>query len=310
MKQSSPSLWQWAPTDIRASVRGLVMGWQYVGAHRFVEPFFADSLVATAGMGPEKRELEVAAISEVDDLDCLEPRAFIFHASRCGSTLMGQLLGESEKHIVVSEAPVIDAALGYASSEEWIFKRVIRALGQRRGGRERHLFVKLDSWHLFHLPVIQKTYPDVPMLFLYREPGAIMESHKIQRGGQMVPGVVDYAAMGVELEVVYHDLDAYCREVLEALYGRAIEFASEGRLKLLQYDQLPELVWRDLIDFLSLDLSAGEVLAMGERAMRHSKRPQEFFGGEGRKAVREGKLYEQFLQLEELRREHGIGEWA
>ena len=56
----------------------------------------------------------------------MRPSGFIFHMSRCGSTVISQMLAALAEHVVVSEAGPIDAlargpparAAGAASSSE------------------------------------------------------------------------------------------------------------------------------------------------------------------------------------------------
>src|SRR5207248_6923141 len=76
------------------------------------------------------------------------PTGFIFHQSRSGSTLVGQMLSALEQNIVLSEPLPIDAVLrahvrNASVSEEqraqWL-RWMVSALAQRRAGSEEHLY--------------------------------------------------------------------------------------------------------------------------------------------------------------------------
>ena len=45
---------------------------------------------------------------------------------------------------------------------------VVAALGQPQHPEERALFLKLDAWHTLELPLLQRAFPGVPWVFLYR----------------------------------------------------------------------------------------------------------------------------------------------
>src|SRR6266542_3419017 len=82
----------------------------------------------------------------------LSPSGFIFHMSRCGSTLISQMLAALPQNIVISEAGPIDSLLrtnfhdpSFADDRRPIwFAWVVSALGQRRSGQEQHFFIKFN----------------------------------------------------------------------------------------------------------------------------------------------------------------------
>src|SRR5678816_558328 len=106
-------------------------------------------------------------------------RDSIFHMSRCGSTLVAQMLAALERNIVISEARPIDQVLGAKVDEErriaWL-RWIVNALAQRRRPAEEFFFIKLDAWHVLHLPLIQRAFPNTPWVFLYRDPIEVMVS--------------------------------------------------------------------------------------------------------------------------------------
>jgi len=83
----------------------------YTGSRRFTEPFFQDSIRA-ARRNPFtaifRREMPLEAAGAMEGL---HPTGFVFHMSRCGSTLIAQMLAALDRAIVISEAAPIDDVL-------------------------------------------------------------------------------------------------------------------------------------------------------------------------------------------------------
>ena len=65
--------------------------------------------------------------------------------------------------------------------------------------RFRDYFVKFDSWNTLDLALIRRAFPDVPWIFLYRDPVEVIVSHMRQRGSQMIPGAFEKLMPDVDL---------------------------------------------------------------------------------------------------------------
>ena len=248
---------------------------------RFTTPFFADTLQQQAEQQrlvcltplPHPPQLR----QSLQQLPVLAPSAFIFHISRCGSTLLTQLLSTLPQCIVMSEPPIIDAILRHSPEPDpLLLREMILALGQRRFG-ESHYVIKLDSWHLPHLPLLRRIFPDTPCWFLYREPQAVLASHQRQRGPQMVPGLILPAQLG-DSNRLPGDLDGYCLQVLAWLFKLALAHADQ--LHLLNYKQLPTALWQDLLPQLGWQPSTSEIEAMQARSGFHAKNRASAFHGD------------------------------
>ncbi len=105
----------WTPINLAWRPEGASVDWCRLGDTRFTEPFF-EQTIATALRHPARllfrRQTPVAALEAwQDDPSALPPRGFIFHLSRCGSTLAAQLLAALPQNLVISEAPPIDQLL-------------------------------------------------------------------------------------------------------------------------------------------------------------------------------------------------------
>jgi hypothetical protein len=210
----------------------------------------------------------------------LPPTGFIFHMSRCGSTLAAQILSALPQNIVISEADPIDKVLRSnlrdpdITEEQrvaWL-RGLIGAFGRARNPGEQHLFIKFDSWSVLDLPLIRRAFPDTPWIFLYRDPVEVMVSHVRQRGSQILPGVLDPRALGMDFSSVQQlSLDEYGARVLASVCEAATRYYEPGAAELINYRQLPEAVWSSLAEFFGVSYTPAEVEQMGAIAEIDSK---------------------------------------
>lgn len=247
------------------------ISWRHLPV-RFTEPFFVDTLQQQA---LSERKVCVTPVDWLARIEpALTPSAFIFHTSRCGSTLLTQLLAMLDNCIVLSEPPVIDAFLychSHALHDDIIIERLrqlILALGQRRDSKETHFFIKLDSWLIEYLPLFRKAFPETPCWFLYREPDAILASHHRKRGLQMVPGIVMPMEFNGEPSAP-GDLDHYCAQVLIRFFEHALKY--ENHLRCMHYRELPNIIWEKLGPEVNLDCDRRTIQAIQQRAAFHAK---------------------------------------
>ncbi len=174
--------------------------------------------------------------------------------SRCGSTLVAQLLAALPQNIVISEAGPVDAVLranwhdpSITSAQRIAWLRALLSVYARPRNGEQHFYVKFDSWHTLELPLIQAAFPDVPWIFLYRDPVQVLVSHQRQRGSQMVPGLLPPQWLGLEPAVAGRSgsLDEYGARVLQRVCHAALQHLN-ARARLINYQQLPAAVWTEL----------------------------------------------------------------
>lgn len=280
------SMLGWYPVAINA-VTDYVC-WRHMGKARFLESFFLDTLNQ---QNRDQRQVCHTPMENLhEQLACMPqvvPTAFIFHVSRCGSTLLTQMLASLPQCIVMSEPPVLDAFFRYfhdrpeLHNAASVFQCLIAALGQRRRDEESHFFIKFDSWHLPWVPFVRRVYPHVPIIFLYREPQAVLASHQRQRGPQMIPGLLNTSRFKPDISGLSGgDFDAYAANVLHSMYSSGLEHAEPEDLLLLNYQQLPEVVWTDLLTLFQLDCNEQVLAVLKQRSGLHSKYRHINFNGD------------------------------
>lgn len=262
--------------------------WCHIGTERFTRPFFEDTIKVCFRrpfnlLFRHKTPVELLG-KMYDGSPGIRPAGFIFHASRCGSTLAAQMLASLAGTIVISEPPPIDSILranldGRPVDEErrilWL-RWMINAFGQKRHPAERSLFVKFDSWSTLSLGLIRRAFPDVPWIFLYRNPVEIIVSQMNQRGAHMVPGSIpgllpDEAG---DREAGRMRDEEYCARVLGRICRSAVDNAEGGRGLFVNYSGLPEAVPRLAAGHFGMDLSPGDLEQMRATARYNAKTPQ------------------------------------
>jgi hypothetical protein len=275
----------WLPIDAFWRGEQPWVEWCHFGALRLVDPFFTSS-VQRRLQKPFNRLFRcatpIARLPEWRQQHAhLPPSGFIFHMSRCGSTLVSQMLAALASNIVVSEAPPIDAIAqmarmtpepGDQQSALWL-AALIDSLGHRRSEAERHFFVKLDCWHTAALPLFRRAFPSVPWVFLYREPVEVIVSQMRMPGAQMLPPGIGLAPYGVEWPYGAADAaeDHYAR-ILAKVCEPVLQHVDDGGL-LINYRQLPEAVWTAILPHFGVACSDADRAAMARAARWDAKIP-------------------------------------
>ena len=277
----------WLPIRAWRSQGEWTIDWCRFGNQPLCEPFFSDSVAVAL------RRLFNLAFRRRSGMDALSgwqarspgiaPTAFVFHASRCGSTLLAQVLAGFASHVVLSEPPPLDALLRAHYSDPSAVERqsawigaLLSAWGQRRRGTERALVVKLDAWNIFELPLLRRCFPDTPWIFLYRDPLEIAVSHLDEPGRHMVPGLIGASPLALEVEP---GTTCSRAEFVARTTGRLLATGLEQCVRhgglAVNYDELPEAIGTRLANVLGLDAADAAPALTGLH--RHSKRPRETF---------------------------------
>ena len=287
-------LTNWIPYQLSVIEEQLLFRWLYVGTHRFAEPFFEETIIhckshPVNATGWHSTTTLDGLIQAAHESVSVAPTAFIFHISRCGSTLLSQLLGLPERHITLSEMPLLDEilrlpyrepALVLSSDErDAALKAVIRLMGNQRTGHETRFFIKLDSWHLLFYDTFRRLYPAVPFILLFRSPDAVIRSHQKRRGMQAVPGLIEPELFGFDPVISQHmDLDHYTAAVLERYFQQMLAIREvDDNVHLLPYQDSGVAMLEQLTTMGMMAASPAELIAMAQRSTYHSKYPDQPF---------------------------------
>lgn len=278
---------EWVPIRVYREGEEFFVDWCHMGTERFTRPFFEDSVNARLRRPFSllfRRQTPIEFLGKIyEGSRGVRPAGFIFHTSRCGSTLVSQMLASAAKNIVISEPPPIDSILradtgSVIVSDEiritWL-RWIVNAFGQMRDQTEERLFVKFDSWSTTELGLIRRAFPDVPWIFLYRSPLEVIVSQMDQRGVHMVPGLIPGILPGVSTEhVLQIQHEEYCARVLERICLSALENTGDRQGLFVNYSELPGAVTAKIAGHFGLDLSGAEIEEMNSATRFNAKTPQ------------------------------------
>jgi hypothetical protein len=280
----------WIPYKITVNNSEAGCHWIDTNNLPYTDPFFEETIAKLKGV-PRKSAYKdsVSDLSMLTEwagqIDHIDPTAFIFHISRCGSTLISQLFGLDKQNVSLSEVPIFDDILRLRYkipqiNDEYINKLLKAALkfyGQKRTGVEQHLFIKTDSWHIHFYKQLRELYPDTPFVLLYRTPNEVFESHTKVRGMQTIPGLIEAEIFGFNTGNSW-DLDAYTANVLSGYLKAYLKVVANDKLALLiNYSEGIMSLMDKITSFAQIEFSPAIKQKMNERSSYHSKHPGELF---------------------------------
>lgn len=225
--------------------------WMWSDGGRFSEPFFQDTIARlrrtnSANARTTRPRTHVAALRDIPP--GLPVTGIIFHVSRCGSTLLSRMLAAVQRNLVVPEPQIVDDLLRLPHRDPSFTERnvidllrgAVAALGQPPADGAQQLFLKLDCWQLFSLPLIQRAFPNAQLLFVYRDPIEVLVSLMRKPSLTLVRDTIAPEQLGLTTE----ERNALSREehaaaILGAFYRTALRHRTS--LFPIAYERLPEI---------------------------------------------------------------------
>jgi hypothetical protein len=209
----------------------------------------------------------------------------IFHMARTGSTLVHRLFSKTGLVLSLSEIGILDRALMLTTNwpqDEYtpVLRELVGALARPRRSSERHLVIKMtDATPNTQLRRFRDAFPEVPWIFIYRDPVEVMVS--ILRGptGSMkqwlrrpvrfasrlgMPALAN-RAMAPE-EFVARTLRRFCAAAVEAA-----RTTPPGLFLAVSYTRLPDAVWETIAPHFGVSLSDADREAMRAEARYKAK---------------------------------------
>lgn len=280
----------WMPIRLYWRESRPMVDWCYFGARRFTEPFFEKSIDERLRHPFNllfRHQTPIEVLAELHEVEPgLSPTGLIFHMSRCGSTLISQMLAALPQNIVISEAGTIDTVLRAnfldptITDEQQVawLRWMVSALARRRTERESGLFIKFDSWHTLSMPLILRAFPGARWIFVCRDPLEIIVSHLRHASGRMVSGMAETHLLGLDMATLARmPLEEYCALVLARICATALRHLKDSAATVIDYRQLPEAVWSLLPDVFQITYSESDLELMRRASQLNAKVPSERF---------------------------------
>ena len=259
----------WIPAKLSFRRKKSAIEWLYFGRESWTEPFFHQTVKRVKEHVPNAptRSTGLKVLSRFQDE--IAPSGFIFHVSRCGSTLISNALKTIHGTIVISEGQPFGAIFGaqvqefgdvtgWEAKRDGLLKGIVRAFGQRRTGDETGLVVKFSSWDILSFSLVRRLWPAVPCVIVIRNPIEVMVSCIQKPPGWMRFKQKPKAASRIfgwsEDVVSKMTNEQFCaRGIAEFFRAGAAGIGPECRV--LSYEDLKAPRAIDVAKFFGLDLS-------------------------------------------------------
>lgn len=268
--------------------------WADIGDHPYREWQFLYTIqtLATEGKLGETFVTDVEILSVEDLLSgeglggAIPPSGFIFHVSRCGSTLAGKALARSPKHVVINQGgPLQRGFWAYLTDDWWkeatasprnlrMFRNLVLAMARRRRPEQMTAFVKFISWNALYIDFVAHAFPDVPALFMYRDPVEVIASVMKETTAALVAKGTRLAKFltGHEPSETSAMNDTLYLAKCYSNYFRVMLSEVENKLALLNYRDLnPDSFVEVLNRGLNFQSSPEDLATMLEQFRFHSK---------------------------------------
>jgi hypothetical protein len=271
----------WVPLSLNLTEATPSIDWGDLGHRRFGEPMLQDTIARWATEEPSAPVVRTGldALLALDQAPSLDPSGLIFHSSRCGSTLLARSLRQIPGCVVVSEPDIVnslllaDPAIIDDKTRVQMLRLLLRALGRRRFGDERHYVVKLSSWNVCRLNLFRQAFPDSPALWLQRRPAEVLRSllaHSpawLQWRDKPDAAAAMFAVAGAELPAL--EPAAFYARALVAIFQAAQ--AAPGAMATIDYADLPDAGWSTVAPRFGMAPDADDIARMQADARYDSK---------------------------------------
>lgn len=210
-----------------------------------------------------------------------KPAGFIFHLSRCGSTLVSGCFSELETTCVFSESPLLTGLLldgNLSTEEQQDFLRLFINLQAAAFSARPQMIIKWNAWDIFRWEMIRNIYPDVPVIFLVRDPLEILASHQRSSGRHMA-GDTTLANFHPVFANPHTDdsvLDWQIR-VLLGLLSAMNEKSAQANIRVVDYQHWSAQSMIAMLDFFGCGINEPVFLKIQARMRFHSKSPGQVF---------------------------------
>lgn len=262
--------------------------WADIGDHPFREWQFMFTIEALAKQGKIGDAFTTGFDILLDDrilADPITPSGFMFHISRCGSTLTAKALARSPRHVVINQGGPLQRGFWAAITKDFsqpaepsaenlhMFRNLVLAMARRRSPDQLYSFVKFISWNTLYMDFAMQAFPAVPALFLYRNPVEVIAS--VLRETSAVLWAKGRQQAGFLSGADWQDTaDMDTVEYLARCFARYLDFADQAKGKVahvnytaINPDNFPAMLSRGL----NFDPGADELALMNEQFRFHSK---------------------------------------
>ena len=214
----------------------------------------------------------------------ITPAGFIFHLSRCGSTLVSGCLSELDTSCVFSESPVLTDILLDQTLDKTLQQQHLQQLIDLQASvfpARPDVVIKWNAWDIFRWELIRAIYPQVSVIFLVRNPVEILASHQ-KLAGRHMSGDPVLASHYPQLASPANDepILGFRVRVLESLLTAMEKHCHEINVKIVDYVQLDLNKIYALCNCFVVAQSGEAMLSVARRMQANAKSLGQSFSGD------------------------------
>jgi hypothetical protein len=292
--EDSPRVAGCLPIELYSRQAGIGIKWMEFSADTLNEPFFFQTIARLRRSLPPAREFETGVetlLAAGGRLQSVVPAGLIFHLSRCGSTLIANVLRTADHLRILGEAVPINYLLGpYASNiwpvslDQWLGSRgeilrcVVNMYGSDGGRSSQPLVIKFSSLGILNLPFIRSIWPDVPCIIVVRDPVEIVVSNLDAPTAWMrmksVPLLASETFGFFGLDVMAMPPEEYAARCVGKLCQKAVLEATgvpSGKITIIDYAAINDASLRRIAGLFDLELPMSSSPALRRALNTQSK---------------------------------------
>lgn len=258
--------------------------WMDMSDVELKEPFFQQTVDRVRDEEPWRDAglfTQFDALLQLDQvLPRVQPSGFIFHSSRCGSTLVANVCRALDNAIVVSEANPIDKLVARFITDggdpvkeslySVLLRAVVNALAYSNSGNKSRVFVKFSCCGVSQLERIRRIWPAVPWIFLYRDPVETIVSNMTTVPAWLLDEdhrILAHITGTTPAAVAEMSLEERCARSIGSFYSTAHGVANDHGM-LLNYNQISVT---NILDFFNVSPSVEELERITSGSRVYSK---------------------------------------
>ncbi|QBB69960.1 hypothetical protein ELE36_06055 [Pseudolysobacter antarcticus] len=279
----APDMIGWIPFRIRDDGACLLIDWCNVADGQLEDAYFDQTIHRL--LHDDARTLRTTSINVLSGSTNSTPAGFIFHISRCGSTLITRMLASVQRFTVFSEPAILETVLrgsyrqNAASNKQTValLKNIIDAFVNHRADG-RATFIKFTARAISDYALVMKAYPQVPCLFVYRDPIEVLVSLIGTQGERLPPGLSEAGLMsGDPQEIGAMTAAEFWARVVAGQCAAALEMCSCSQPLLVNYSELPAAIWTHVANALGIEFSGADIQCMQGAITHNAKDPRKRF---------------------------------
>ncbi|MDO3642253.1 hypothetical protein [Mucilaginibacter sp. L3T2-6] len=253
--------------------------WIDFGQYHFYEGFFHKSASIFSNLKKGNVDTLVTDINILTEealvADSLYPTGFIFHAGRCGSTILSKALARSRENHVISEAGPMntmwrlfvqkdDQPINVSEFNKKIYKHLLLAMGRQRSILHKHFFIKFTSFNILFFDFIHAVFPGVPAIFMTRNTEDILRSFDKRRPGWLLPEAARVLNMIKEGE------EPDEKKIIDSFFDAAGKYPDDI-LRPIAYGDLKPEILPAVLKYFRVDTSCEQLALMQSQFLFDSK---------------------------------------